>query len=236
MRTKLSLTSTVLALFLFVHLAHANDIKFLDPQLFETWSRLHVIDPFDDSEIGRGIGYISKNSENVSVLRAEQENQCFSSMIISFPSSRLSTTQSMKRSQATTSSMFEGTILEDDSEKPDPIKVSFNFKKEGEEDVKMMDLTFEDSEADELFSERISLKFPGESWTDPQQKKLFTAFQNADEVRVKSSVYGYTFNLKITMTDYKEYWDWMAELCEDKHSDPKTKKQEDNAEKSVQNN
>lgn len=160
-----------------MHLAHANDIKFLDPQLYETWSRLQVIDPFDDSEIGRGIGYISKNSENFSVLRAEPENQCYSQLIVSFPSSRISTTQSMKRSQAAISAMFEGTILEDDSEKPDPIKVTFNFKKEGEENVNMMDLTCEDSKVDELFSERISLRFPSESLTDPKQRNCSLPFR-----------------------------------------------------------
>ena len=204
-----------------------GEIEFVDEPMWDSWYRARIVDAFDDSELRRTIVFITDNDSADTVdefylmreeaaIHEDEESTCYTGMKFSFSTMSLQT--KAKRTNA---------------DKP-PISVSFNFKKEDRDDVKVLDIPFYRTVEGSDYQFVLASVLENESKEMKKSrientKKIVNALVDSDEVRMRveldsqfmvNQATDYVFNMKSTsLGTLKDKWNWLTEICEDKEID-----------------
>lgn len=193
-----------------------GDIQILDDVFLDTWSRAKIVDEFDDSELRRTVVYPVESADEYMVDEIYLMREIVKPIPNIPQTKEVCTTYPALR--------FYTLSLEPINKRPmiPLISVSFNFKKEGEDDLKILNIPFFDrstaSDTDLFQLSTFSGKIESPTslaLKNKNTKKLINAFLAADEVRIKaemdSSFIGdqttnWVFNMKADLSDFKAKW------------------------------
>lgn len=177
-----------------------------------TWLGLSISDRFDDTVTKRIIYYSTEDSNILLFERVEDEGECLTEMLVRFPHHVLPAGRWLERGEMRSAAVEK---RENDKKFIPTVPVSFNFKRQDADDLKILDQEFRDSALLKSGSTPIHLR----NAIETDLRSYVTALQDSYEVRIKADFSTFRLDFKVNLQNFSEKFTSLTEVCRDETLD-----------------
>ena len=177
-----------------------------------SWSGISISDRFDDTVTKRIVYYATEDSNILLFERVEDEGECLTEMLVRFPHHVLPAGRWIERGEMRSAAVEK---RENDKKFVPTVPVSFNFKRQDADDLKLLDQEFRDSTLIMYGSTPINLR----NAIETDLRSYVTALQDSYEVRIKADFSTFRLDFKVDLQNFSEKYTSLTEVCTDESLD-----------------